>query len=72
MRFLAFAFVLLLSGCSTVAIEKVRGFNDAKIKAAKFVLCEESPIGAVRREFGKDPAAYNALCSDAPVEKLIK
>lgn len=70
---LLIALGLALSGCETLGtvVGKGQEFNDAKIKAAKFVLCEESSIGAVRREFGDDPVAYNAMCTGKPITGLI-
>lgn len=71
MKFAVTLFIAILIGLSGCArLQKVvragADANDNAVKAAIFTICRGASIGAIRREFGKDPQsvfAWGALCS---------
>lgn len=76
MRALVVALALALSACGftpqgdlarDVIREKGAQAYDEGLANALWFMCSGASVGSIRRTFGKNMAAYNSLCADAPL-----
>jgi hypothetical protein len=62
---LALVVLLLLGACSTDLRMKGAALADTALETSVWGVCEAATIGAVRRGFSGDEAAYQAFCEAA-------
>ena len=72
----ALALALAVSGCGfTPQGELVRGVvrekgaqaYDEGLANSLWFMCNAASVGSIRRTFGNNMAAYNAICAEAPL-----
>lgn len=76
MRAIALAAALALSACGftpqgdlarDLIREKGAQAYDEGLANSLWFMCNAASVGSIRRTFGKNMAAYNAICADAPL-----
>lgn len=68
LKITAAASIIIIAGCDLMPVIASRGAeaSDAALAAARWEMCQASPIGAIRRAFDtpEEVEAYRKICSE--------